>query len=247
MNYYIQFAKNIYTQCGEDGIIEQLFKDLKINTGVVVEFGAWDGVYLSNVYNLWRYKNFNAVLIEADQNRSRELETISKKFNRVESVNVFVSPDKNHVNSIDNILSRSSFKIDNETFALMSIDVDSCDYYIFESIERYRPKVLIIETNSDKTDEFKTHDKGCSLVSVNQLAISKNYTLVCHTGNAILVRNDLLPLIPVFDYSVGNLYHNTKMVDQLQRFDANKNKMNEIYYLSQTYKSLIDSEKQQLL
>jgi len=56
MNEYIKYGKNIFTQFGEDGIIEKLFSDLKINNGIVVEFGAWDGIYLSNVYNLWRYK-----------------------------------------------------------------------------------------------------------------------------------------------------------------------------------------------
>jgi len=247
MSHYIQFAKNIYTQNGEDGIIEQLFKDLEIDLGVVVEFGAWDGVYLSNVYNLWKNRNFKAILIESDHHKAKELEKISKKINRVESVNAFVSPDKNDTNSIDNILSRSSFTINNDTFALMSIDIDSCDYYVFESIERFLPKVIIIETNSGKTDEFVTHDQGCSLVSVNKLGVSKNYTLVCHTGNAIFVRNDLLSLIPSSDYSVKNLYHNTDMVDKLQKIDSNKNTLNEIYYLSQKYNSFIESERKSLL
>ncbi len=247
MNHYIQFAKNIYTQNGEDGIIEQLFKDLEIDSGVVVEFGAWDGVYLSNVYNLWKNRNFKAILIEDDKNKVKELEKISKNINRVESVNAFVSPDKNDTNSIDNILSRSSFTINNDTFALMSIDIDSCDYYIFESIERFLPKVIIIETNSEKTDEFVTHDKGCSLVSVNKLAVSKNYTLVCHTGNAIFVRNDLMSLVPTSDYSVEKLYHNVDMVDKLQRIDCNKNMLTEIYFLSQKYNSFIESERKSLL
>ena len=247
MSHYIQFAKNIYTQNGEDGIIEQLFEDLKIDSGIVVEFGAWDGVYLSNVYNLWRNRNFNAILIEGDQHKAKELEKISKKINRVESVNVFVSPNKNDTNSIDNILSRSSFTINNDTFALMSIDIDSCDYYIFESIERFLPKVIIIETNSGKTDEFVTYDQGCSLVSVNKLGVSKNYTLVCHTGNAIFVRNDLMPLIPTSDYSVEKLYHNDDMLDKLQKIDCNKNTLNEIYYLSQKYNSFIESERKSLL
>jgi hypothetical protein len=247
MSHYIQFAKNIYTQNGEDGIIEQLFKDLNIDSGVVVEFGAWDGVYLSNVYNLWKNRNFKAILIEGDHHRAKELEKISKKINRVESVHAFVSPDKNDPNSIDNILSRSSFTINNDTFALMSIDIDSCDYYVFESIERFLPKVIIIETNSSKTDEFVTYDQGCSLVSVNKLAVSKNYTLVCHTANAIFVRNDLMSLVPTSDYSVENLYHNVDMVDKLQKIGSNKNTLNEIYYLSQKYNSFIESERKSLL
>ena len=31
---------------------------------MLLEFGAWDGIYISNTYQLWRYENFNALLIE---------------------------------------------------------------------------------------------------------------------------------------------------------------------------------------
>ncbi len=46
---YLEYAKNYITQNGEDGIIEKLFHDLGIEGGSVVEFGAWDGVFISNV------------------------------------------------------------------------------------------------------------------------------------------------------------------------------------------------------
>ena len=57
--------------------------------------------------------------------------------------NVPVSPIKNDVNSLDSILSRPKF--DMNDYALCSIDVDSVDYQIFESIEKYSPKVLLVE------------------------------------------------------------------------------------------------------
>jgi len=44
MSYYLDFIKNVYSQNGEDGVIEKIFKDLEIIDGVVCEFGAWDGV-----------------------------------------------------------------------------------------------------------------------------------------------------------------------------------------------------------
>ena len=69
-NYYSKYVKNIISQNGEDGVIEQLFSDLNITDGIVVEFGAWDGVYLSNIFNLWKNKGFKALLIEGDSNRA---------------------------------------------------------------------------------------------------------------------------------------------------------------------------------
>ena len=71
--YYFKYAKNIFSQNGDDGIIEKIFEHLKINDGVVVEFGAWDGIYLSNVYNLWKNKNFSALLIESDEGKANEM------------------------------------------------------------------------------------------------------------------------------------------------------------------------------
>jgi len=243
-NHYIQFAKNIFTQNGEDGIIEHLFKDLNIHDGVVVEFGAWDGVYLSNVYNLWKNKNFNAVLIESNVSKYADLQKISDKFDRVECVNACVSPNAEDQNSIDNILSRSSFDINDDSFALMSIDIDSCDYYIFESINKYFPKVIIIETNGgDLNKESKTHDNGCSLLSVDLLAKTKNYTLVCHTGNAIFIRNDLTHLIPPGDYSIQNLYQSDNNIMSLQSIGNDGLRTNQIYYLTEQYNNTISNEK----
>ena len=42
------FRKNIYSQDGEDGVIDEIFNRLAISKGTFVEFGAWDGKYLSN-------------------------------------------------------------------------------------------------------------------------------------------------------------------------------------------------------
>ena len=60
---YLKYAKNLYSQNGEDGIIEKILDDLDIKKGIVIEFGAWDGIYISNIYNLWKYGNFNGILI----------------------------------------------------------------------------------------------------------------------------------------------------------------------------------------
>ena len=63
--FYAQYAKDIHSQNGEDGIIEELLKRLEIKDGWVCEFGAWDGVYLSNTFALVE-KGFKGVYIEGD-------------------------------------------------------------------------------------------------------------------------------------------------------------------------------------
>ena len=48
-----KYRKNLYSQYGEDGIIAKIFDILDIKSGYVCEFGAWDGIHLSNTYNLY--------------------------------------------------------------------------------------------------------------------------------------------------------------------------------------------------
>jgi len=50
--FYKTYAKNVHSQNGEDGIIEEILKRLDIKNGYVCEFGAWDGIHLSNTFNL---------------------------------------------------------------------------------------------------------------------------------------------------------------------------------------------------
>lgn len=211
-SHYLNFVKNIFSQNGEDGIIEKLFEDLEINSGTLCEFGAWDGIYLSNISNLYLYnQNYNAILIESDINRANECIKLLKNYDNVEVHQRLISPDINSDNSIDNVLSKSSFDLNDDNFSLLSIDIDSCDYYVFESLEKYNPKVIIIETGRQSLEygynyEYISYDSGCSLKSIFELAEKKGYKLVAHTGNAIFVRTDLIDKIPKMNYNIENLY-----------------------------------------
>jgi hypothetical protein len=247
-SYYLQFAKNIYTQCGEDGIIEQLFKDLKITSGIVVEFGAWDGLCISNVLNLWKNKKFKAILIECDMEKYKNLDHICGKIDSIECLNYFVNPDANHKDSLDNILTKSKFKVTSSNLALVSIDVDTCDYYIFESMAKYLPKVIVIETNTNygPTEEYVSNN-GSSLRSITELAEKKGYTLVCHTGNAFYIRNDLIEKLPQEDYSIENLFVSTPDVSIMQAIGPDGNDYGSLYWLSDEYNQNIQQIKKELL
>src|SRR5450631_2050388 len=71
-----KFERNVYSQFGEDGLIEEIL--LRISGGHelsrwCVEFGAWNGVFLSNTCRLIREDGYRAVLIEPVPQRFAEL------------------------------------------------------------------------------------------------------------------------------------------------------------------------------
>jgi len=218
-SYYLNFAKNIYSQNGEDGIIEKILQDLDIHDGVVVEFGACDGVHLSNTHNLWKTKKYNSVLIESNPIYENILIKINEQFNNVETFFCSVSPNQKDYNSIDNILSKvKKFNINNENLVLISIDVDSCDYQIFESLSVFKPKICMVETQSawGPYDDVITSENGSSILSLTKLANSKGYELICSTGNAFFLREDLLYKLPKFKRDVDNIYINNDEIKKLQ-------------------------------
>jgi hypothetical protein len=195
---YLKYAYNQYSQNGEDGIIKKILDELEIKKGTVVEFGAWDGIYLSNVFNLTHNYDFNSILIEGDQLKASEY--MDSKGNS-KMHNFLVSPDRNNENSIDNILEKIGYENQNDDLVLMSIDIDSSDYYVMESIQKYLPVIIVIETSIGYPPGslFRSYDRGCSFDSVWELGKNMGYSIVAYTSNAILVRSDYLHKLKEFD------------------------------------------------
>ena len=239
---YLDYRKNDHSANGEDGILKKLFSDLNITNGIVCEFGAWDGLEDSNTAMLWTH-GYQAVLIENDKNRFEQLKQNTSKHD-VECINVAVqggrkrgmkcidpitvdnpggwdeAREKEDIDyCIDNILEKSKFNINSDNFALMSIDIDSYDYYVFASIEKYFPKVLILEVSSGYLPDRDhiTESDGCSIKSAYELGIEKGYKMVCHCGNVIFVRDDLVNKLPDYDYSIENLYQTP---DDLKKWEV---------------------------
>ena len=119
---YRSFASNIFSQNGEDGILYELLTDLNIKDGFLVDIGAWNGIYLSNIYRIWKNNLlFSALLIEPDRERFKILKKIKKK-----NPNLVIS--NNEINSKSNInkFIKNKFpKINKDNFTLINIDVDS--------------------------------------------------------------------------------------------------------------------------
>jgi hypothetical protein len=188
-----KFSKNIYSQNGEDGILAEILLRLRIGTkdSWCVEFGAWDGILFSNTFALVE-QGWNAVYIEGNPVRYRDLLNTKARYQKIIAIEAFVARQSNDENSLDKLLISTKIPKD---FDLLSIDIDSYDCDVWESLSNYEPKIVVIEINSSVLPgilwRHSGKTSGNSFSSTLNVGKSKGYTLVCHTGNLIFVRNDL--------------------------------------------------------
>ena len=101
--WLLDYQHNVYSQSGEDGIIEKILNVIPQNDKWCVEFGAWDGLFLSNTRYLIESKGYSAVLIEADKNKFHKLQRNYSHRDNVITINKFVGFTKD--DNLDLILS----------------------------------------------------------------------------------------------------------------------------------------------
>ena len=195
--FYEKYKKNIFSQNGEDGVIEEILNRLNLSDRWCCEFGAWDGKHLSNTFKLIK-EGYNAVLIEGDENRYSDLVKTSNQYKTITPINKFVDLTDN---TLDSILSKTEIPVD---FTLLSIDIDTNDYQIWKSLNNYRPIVVIFEINSEiyPLDYKWIHDENQGKIQTSwgamyKLAEEKGYKFVCHTGNMIFIREDYFDRISI--------------------------------------------------
>lgn len=197
-----KYQSNIYSQNGEDGVIAEILKRLGLfnDNNWCVEFGAWDGKYLSNTFALAERHNFSAVYIEGDREKFQDLLETAKAFRKIVPICAYVDPQPDDENSLDNLLARTKIPKD---FELLSIDIDSYDLDVWESLTIFSPKIVVIEINSNIPPgivwRHSTKLRGNTFTATCNVAQQKGYTPVCHTGNLILVRNDLIDKLNLED------------------------------------------------
>jgi hypothetical protein len=205
--YLSNFAENVTSQFGEDGIVEKILEIIGVLNKWVVEVGAWDGKYLSNSWNLTNRKGWHGVLVEGDEKRCAKLRQNYADLPAVMVRHEFVGFDTTAPNSIDHILAETGIP---EGFDLLSIDIDGNDYFVWKAMTRYRPRIVIIEYNPTVAndvvfvqDPVDTLNQGCSLLALIQLGKEKGYELACVTPcNGIFVRSDEFSKLGIVDNDI---------------------------------------------
>ena len=204
-----KFEKKIYSQFGEDGIVQEIFKRIgeKNSDKWCVEFGARDGISDSNTYNLIKNLDYSGVLIEGDKKYFNELKK-NIKSDKVIKINKFVSFEGS--NKLENILQTTKIP---KNFDFLSIDIDGCDYHIFEQLELFTPKIICIEFNHMIPNEVEfvqsknfAFKHGSSPKSLVDLAKAKNYHLVANTlTNLFFIHGNIKDLVLEENISLENI------------------------------------------
>ncbi|MBN9204240.1 hypothetical protein [Methylibium petroleiphilum] len=224
--YLKKYARNVMSQGGEDGIVEQLLKVLgsHAESKWCVEFGAWDGKHYSNTWNLINHHGYNAVMIEGSRTRFQDLLATYGAAPQVVCVNRIVSfaqgPD-----SLDSIFAETRLP---RVFDLISIDIDGNDYHVWDSLKSYAPRIVVIEFNSTIPNDvvfvqdmnFKVN-QGCSLLALIELGQTKGYELAYVTHlNAIFVRADEFSKLGIADNGIDAMYMPFIEPKMFQAFDG---------------------------
>jgi hypothetical protein len=210
--YLQERRRDINSQFGEDGVIEAIFEIVPPANRWCVEFGAWDGVYLSNTCHLVRDLGWHGVLIEGSAEKYADLRANYDGLAHAHPIHALVGFERG-VDSLDDVLAGTDCPRDVD---LVSIDIDGADYHVWRSLARYRPRVVMIEFNpSVPNDVVFVQDRdmavhqGASLAALVELGKQKRYELVATTNcNAFFVREELFGAFGIDDNSVDAMHPN---------------------------------------
>jgi hypothetical protein len=130
----------VFSQFGEDGIIQYLINKLKIDNKIFVEFGASN--YLeSNTRFLLMNDNWQGLIIDGSKENIEFIKNDRIYYrHQLTALNQFITKE-----NIDALIKKN---ISQEDIGLLSIDVDGNDYWIWDQIKSIKPIIVVCEYNS---------------------------------------------------------------------------------------------------
>lgn len=202
---------SVFSQWGEDGILDWIIRQIKDIPKVFLEIGTED-YKESNTRFLLMDKNWDAHLIDSDQ---KAIDNIKKQriFWRY-NINVNkLEIDKNNINLIS-----SKFKIPKK-LGLLSLDIDGIDYWVLKNLKNFSPEIIVCEYNSlfgekkELTVPYKKNFNrtkehysnlyfGASINAFINLLKKKNYTFIgtnSSGNNAFFIKNKYRYIIKKID------------------------------------------------
>ena len=178
----------VFSQFGEDGIINFLIEKLKIKNKFFIEFGV-ENYEEANTRLLLENKNWSGLILDSSDTHIKTIKSKNYywKYN-LKAINTFVTKK-----NINNLIKLNIGKRKN--VGLLSIDIDGNDYWIWKAINCIKPDIVVIEYNARLGDnnslsipykEYFDRKKenypmiyfGCSLEALRRLGTKKGYSLL---------------------------------------------------------------------
>lgn len=201
----------VFSQFGEDGIIQYLISRVPIDRRSFVEFGVED-YEESNTRFLMVNNKWSGLVIESN----------TESVERIKRNDVYWKCDLRAVaalvtrENINRTIGEAGFEGD---LGLLSIDIDGNDYWVWQAVEVVQPRIVICEFNRRFGCDYavtipyradfssaRAHPSrlyyGASLPALCALAAQKGYDFVGCTSegvNAFFVRKDLSSELVKFD------------------------------------------------
>jgi hypothetical protein len=192
----------VYSQFGDDGIIQYLINNVDVDSRTFVEFGVED-YSEANTRFLLINDNWRGLVIDGSEENIRRIrdDRIYWQYD-LTAIHRFV--DKENINEV---IAANNFS---GPLGILSIDIDGNDYWIWESLTVIDPSIVVVEYNSvfgqkravtvpykpefsRTTAHHSNLYAGCSLKALYMLAERKGYAFVGSNScgnNAYFVRKD---------------------------------------------------------
>jgi hypothetical protein len=195
---------SVFSQWGEDGIIQRLISEVGIANRTFIEFGV-ENFSESNCRFLMVNNNWQGFVIDGSEKWIESLKALPWWWKYELRAHCALLNTEN----VNRVLSESGFDRD---VGILSVDVDGIDYWLLEAITAYTPRILIVEYNSlfgaerkisvpyepmfsRRARHYSDLYFGASLGALTHIAERKGYSLVGTESsgvNAFFLRNDVL-------------------------------------------------------
>jgi hypothetical protein len=195
-----RYGFKVYSQCDEDGIIQEIFRRIGTTNRIFVEFGVESGCECNSVKLL--LEGWRGIWLEGVQEHYEQIFARFRAYmdeRRLAVARAFITAE-----NINDLIGQGGVRGEID---LLSIDIDRNDYWVWKAIDVISPRVVVIEYNATLRPPLSlvvpydakaiwqgTNYHGASLEAFVRLGDSKGYRLVgCNFAgsNAFFVRQDL--------------------------------------------------------
>ena len=194
----------VFSQYGEDGLLQYLVSNIEFCNNKFVEFGVEDYIECNTRF-LISNNQWSGLVIDGDAKNINKIKVDPiYYYSDLKAVNYFITKD-----NINEIIESNGFAGE---IGILSIDIDGNDFWILKKINVVKPDLIIAEYNSHFGSKFSLsvpYDEafvrnnkhysniyyGASICAINDLAEEKGYSLIASNNagnNLFFLRNNKL-------------------------------------------------------